>query len=204
MNSKYYILLATLIITSCSEPVATKYKDTTELEIPPTIKVVEQAASLPEANNELAETASSSKVLLAGSEQVPVIKIKKLFDRSWNLVEQALKLNDIEVKDKNRDLGVFYVLYSGEEQTADKMQTLGKISSFFFGNDTKKSGYKLTVAWHVSDTEVAAEIVAEDDDELLDDDKEKEDKEDFVISVDNSATLINILYKTLKHDLEIN
>lgn len=201
MNSKCYILLTALIITSCSEPAATKYKDTTELEVPPTIKIVETEQSLPEKDNEIAEKAISSKVLLAGTEQAPVIKIKKLFDRSWNLVEQALKLNDIEVKDKNRDLGVFYILYSGEEQTPDKMQTFDKISSFFFGDDTKKSGYKLTVAWHVSDTEVAAEIVAEDDDELLDDAK---DKEDFVIPVDNSANLINVLYKTLKHDLEIN
>ncbi len=204
MNSKQSIFFLILItVASCAEHKDTRYRDTTELEIPPTIEIVEKPEAQVQASNKPEQTVLANKILLAGSELVPVIKIKKLFDRSWNLVEQALKLNDIQVKDKNRELGVFYILFSSEQQKPDEAQTFDTITSFFFSDDTRKSGYKLTVAWQESDTEVAAEIVAEDDgDGLLDD--EDEDIEDFASTVDNSAALINTLYQTLKHDLEIN
>lgn len=187
-----------LTITACSQLKESRYHDTTALEIPPTMKVVAKPTSVKNTVDNREDKELGDSVVLSGSEQVPVIKIKKLFNRSWKLVDQALKLNDIEVKDKNRGLGVFYVVFVADNHGTGKISTFDKIVSYFLTNTSSKASYKLLVTWHDNNTEVSASLVNESSDDLLDDD---EDREDFEATIDNSATLIELLYQTIKQDL---
>jgi uncharacterized lipoprotein len=191
-----------LMLTACSQGIQqTRYLDTTALELPPVIARVAKPRQ-PEADKaDKRSQGLGESVQLAGAEERPVIKIKKLFYRSWNLVEQALKLNDITVKDKNRDLGVFYVLFAAEDEDSGEAAFFENMTSLFSNAASRKAAYQLTVVWHESDTEVAAKLVKQENDGLLDDD---EDNEAFAEEVDNSVLLIQSLYETMKHDLNIH
>ena len=127
-------------------------------------------------------------------------KIKKLVDRSWALVEQALKLSEIEITDKNREEGVFYVLFDPDNQNSGDSESTDSITLFFFNDEYDEAAYQISVAWIETDTEVRAELVKQIDSDLLDD----EDEVDFEGSVDGGAMLLKALYKTIRDDLPLN
>ncbi|KAF3978522.1 MAG: outer membrane protein assembly factor BamC [Methylococcales symbiont of Iophon sp. n. MRB-2018] len=186
------------MISACSGLNGARYQDTTDLEVPPKLEIVEKPKLLSTEKDKVKNKDLSGVVVLAGTKQKPVIKVKKLFYRSWQLVEKALKLNKIKVKDKNRDLGVFYVIFPSEDIQSGRI--FSSIKSIFSAEENhSKAGYKLTVVWDENNTVITAEFVQEESDGLLDDD---EDIEDFEAATkDNAATLIKALYKTIKDDL---
>ena len=140
-------------------------------------------------------------VLYEGSAEPPVMKIKKLFDRSWVLIEQALKLSEIEITDKNREQGVFYVNFDPDARDSKDAELIDSVSFFFFEDEYEAAAYKLKVEWRETDTEVTAELVNQVNTDLLDDD---EDMEDFEESVDDGTKLLKKLYKTIRDDLPLD
>ncbi|KAF3983651.1 MAG: outer membrane protein assembly factor BamC [Methylococcales symbiont of Hymedesmia sp. n. MRB-2018] len=198
---KYSLFFLAITISACSELNDTRYQDTTELEVPPQMEIVAKPKLLIAEKDEVKNKGLGNIVVLAGTEQKPVIKIKKLFYRSWQLVEKALKLNKVKVKDKNRDLGVFYVVFAPKDIQGGGVFS-GMTSIFSAEENHSKAAYKLTVVWHESNTEVAAEFVQKENNGLLDDDEDIEDFEGA--AKDNATALIKALYKTMKDDLPIN
>lgn len=193
-----FLIIAAHILSACTEIKSTKYQDTSHLESPPEMEIIETAKAKVEYQEEKEVTGIGKHVVLAGTTKNPVLKIKKLFDRSWSIVEQALKLNEVKVTDKNRDQGVFYVDFDPDSKD-DKDS--GSISFSLFSDDFEEASYKLTVIWRESDTEVSAELTQTESSDLLDDD---EDKVDFDSSIDSGAILIKTLYKTIRDDLPVN
>jgi uncharacterized lipoprotein len=193
---KYFSFASVFLwLVACSDVKTIVYKDTSDLETPPEMEIVEKPKEQVEENQEIEDMGLGDLVSLAGTEDKPVIKIKKMFDRSWELVEQAIKLNEIEVTDKNREKGVFYVLFDPDDQSSESP----KSTTFsFFGGEYDEGTYQITVVWRESDTEVTAELVIDTHSDLLDD---EEDKEDFEGTVAGGDHLLKTLYKTLRHDL---
>jgi len=187
-----------LWMTSCTDISNTKYKDTSDLETPPDMEIVEKPGANITEKDELEKNGLADIVSYVNTEEKPVIKIKKLFFRSWNIVEQALKLNNIKVKDKNRELGVFYVLFDPDSQNSGFVDA---ITFSLFEDKFEGDAYRLTVKWRDSDTEVRAELYDKGGSDLLDDDEDNDDFEGFV---DESAKLLEILYKTISEDLPNN
>lgn len=198
-------LLVLLTMIACAGVKTVEYKDTSELEKPPEMEIavkpkppVEEKQEIKGTDTDIdTDTGLGDIVSLAEADDKSVIKIKKTFDRSWELVEQAIKLNEIEVTDKNREKGVFYVLFDPDDQSSEET----KESSFsFFGGEYEEGAYKINVAWHENNTEVSAELLSDSQEELLDD---AEDIEDFEGTVAADDHLIKTLYKTLRHDLPL-
>ncbi|MCK4841186.1 MAG: outer membrane protein assembly factor BamC [Methylococcales bacterium] len=196
-----FLSIALVQLASCSNAKSPRYQDTSELEMPPQMKISEKPViAAIEKDEKIENKGLGDQVLLAGSPKNPVIKIKKLFDRSWNLVEQALKLSKIKITDKNREQGVFFVKFDPDEQGSSDRTWTESVASLFT-DDYEEASYKLTVIWRESDTEVSAEVVNRENSRLLDDD---EDIEDFEGSVDSGSRLIQSLYKTIKIDLPLD
>lgn len=199
------MFVITLLIVACSDSKNTRYQDTSHLEIPPEMEIVETPKAIVEDKDKdkvkvkVKESGLGDEVLLVGSAKKPVIKIKKLFDRSWNIVEQALKLNEIDVTDKNREQGVFYVLFDPDVLPANDPELMDKVTFFLFQDDFEEETYKVTVIWRESDTEISAELVEQLNTDLLDDDEDGSEG-----SVDEGAKLINTLYKTIRDDLPLD
>ncbi len=191
--------LVSLLIVSCSDIKSTRYQDNSELEMPPRMKIVEKPKAIVEKKQEKVESGLSNDIFLAGSPEKPIIKIKKLFDRSWNIVEQALKLREIEISDKNRELGVFYVLFDPDAQTSGTSGLFDNLTFFFFEDEYEEAAYKIHVVWRDSDTEVSVELVDQENNDLLDD-----GEDDFDGAVDGGAQLIKVLFKTIRDDLPVH
>lgn len=195
LNKYFFFSSVFLFLTACADIKTIEYKDTSNLEAPPEMEIAETPKAPVSEEKDKEDKGLGDVVSLAGTKDKPVIKIKKMFERSWELVEQALKLNEIEVTDKNREKGVFYVLFDPDDQSSEPT----KNTTFsFFGGEYDEGAYQITVVWRESDTEVTAELVADTHDDLLDD---AEDKEEFEGTVVGGDHLLKTLYKTLRHDL---
>jgi len=201
MKSKenWLVLLMPLLITACSDSVNTRYKDTSHLEIPPVLVIAEQPKQATQAKEVDEKTGLGRVVSLSGPTAQPILKIKKIFDRSWNIVEQGLNLSEIEITDKNRDKGVFYVKFDPDQKSSKDSGVMDNLSFFFFKDEYEEAAYKLTVQWRDSDTEVSVERIEQDEDSLLDD-----GEDDFENPIDSGAMLINALYKTIRDDLPLD
>jgi uncharacterized lipoprotein len=203
MNLKncWVLLLLSLNIVSCSDGKNPRYKDTSHLEMPPKMEIVETAKQIDEEKDGETDTGLGNIVSLAGSTENPIIKIKKNFDRSWLIVEKAIKLNELEITDKNRDLGVYYVKFDPDDQASGDSSIIDSMTFFIFADEYDEATYKLSLNWRDSDTEVSAEVVDRESSSLLDDD---EDIEDFEGSVDAGEKLLKTLFITIRDDLPIN
>lgn len=171
------------------------------LEQPPTLEIEEQPVVAEVEEDENIDRGLGEVVALAGPEDEPIIKIKKMFDRSWDIVEKALKYNEITITDKNRDEGVFYLIFDPDAKTKGKSGMFDNMAFFFFEDEYDEAAYKLTVAWRETDSEVIAQVLHQKDEHLLDDD---EDEEDFSGSVDPGGILIKKLYITIRDDLPLD
>ncbi len=199
MNLKFFcVFLIPVLVTACSDIKATKYQDISDLEIPPEMVIVEKPKVLIEDSEVIKKTGLGKSVSLAGLGKEHVIKIKKTFERSWAIVEQALKLNEIEITDKNRDEGVFYVLFDPDAKQAGS-QITETITFFFFEDEYVEAAYKLTVVWRDSDTEVTVELIDQVSNDILDD-----GEDEFEDTIDAGTKLLKTLYKTIKDDLPLD
>ncbi len=186
-----------LFLVSCSDSTHTRYKDTSALEAPPRIKIVRKTKTVKKDEAELNNTGLGKNVVLEALSDIHIIKIKKLFDRSWNIVEQSIKLNEIEITDKNREQGIFYVLYDPESEKQDNSSIFDTLTFSIFENNPV--AFEISVVWQDNNTEVTAKQIIQEN-ELLDD----EDNNEWVGTVDDSAKLIKTLFKTIRDDLPIN
>ena len=197
---KYWLLFfMPVLISACSEVKNPRYKDTSALEVPPVMEIAETPQAPRDDAEEAENTGLGGIVSISGSAEHPVIKIKKMFERSWNIVEQGLALSEIEITDKNRDRGVFYVKFDPDRQTSKDPGLLDKMTFFLFKDDYEEAAYKMTVVWRESNTEVSAELIDEAGDDLLDD-----GEDDFESSIDSGGKLINALFETIRDDLPID
>ncbi len=185
----FFFSFFTLFFSACSD-VQQKYRDTTELETPPQV-IVAGAASA----DKPFEAREKPKVFVFLDDTVspPVLKIKKLFDRSWNLIDQTLTEKEIEVTDKNRDEGVFFLKYNPDDHS-DK-HVFGNIRMFIFEPEYQNSEYKLSLAWRETETEVRAEMIRPENIVLDEDEEEPED---------GSEKLIQALYDAIMARLTEN
>ena len=200
---KYFLLiLISSVLLSCAESRSSRYKDTSQLEMPPEMEIVETEPVVVSEYEKLTNTGLGDEyVSYTGPAEKPVMKIKKLFDRSWILVEQALKLSEIEITDKHREQGFFYVNFDPDAQGSKGSDVIDSVSFFFFEDEYEAAAYKLTVKWNETDTEVTAELANQINTDMLDDD---EDMEDFEGSVDSGVILLKKLYKTIRDDLPLD
>jgi len=201
LKKNWGLLLVPLVIGACTGSKSSRYKDTAHLEKPPIIVVAEKprppVPEIPEEEDE--NTGLGQVVSLSGSADLPIIKIKKIFNPSWDIVEQGLNLSEIEITDKNRDEGVFYLKFDPDKQAAKDAGLLDSISFFLFKDEYDEASYKLFVQWHESHTAVSVELIEQDEDSFLDD-----DKGDFDSPTDLGVMLINALYKTIRDDLPLD
>ena len=77
-----FLSIALVQLASCSNAKSPRYQDTSELEMPPQMKISEKPViAAIEKDEKIENKGLGDQVLLAGSPKNPVIKIKKLFDR---------------------------------------------------------------------------------------------------------------------------
>lgn len=189
MSNKAVLLCLLAGLSACAE--GKKYRDTTGLETPPRLAITtDDSATLGAASpQQEAKKSLADSVFVDDAEKPSVLKIKKLFDRAWDIVGQALAQKKIEITDKNRDAGVYFVKYdpSADSGTA----VFGNVKIFIFEEEYREAPYKLSIVWRDTETEVRAEMLPQPESE------ERDDDEEFA---DGSSKLLKALYETIRDE----
>ena len=184
MNQRLLLIvsLGILLLDGCSE-VKPRYRDTSSLEAPPRIDIPSDKAVSQERQTTEHRKKTEPWVFIDDAESPPVLLIKKLPDRAWEVVSQALADKKIEVTDKNREEGVFLVKY---DPSKDIGKTFGNVRFLWFEDDYGEAEYQLTLKWKDTETQVRARLIKQA--EVDDDDEEL---------ADGSAKLIQALYDAI-------
>ncbi len=181
-------------LIGCGSP--RQYQNTSALEKPPQLEIVK--VNRPKIKHEVDKGLGDAVSLVSGTE----IILKQPFNRAWGTLETALEFNDIEINDRNREEGRYYVQYDPDEyKNKDKEGALlGQAAFFLFQDQYNEASYLIEVAKHPESVSIKVLMSEEKRPDLLDDgeDLEFDDKQD-----DGSRRLLRHLYATLRNDLPL-
>ncbi len=196
------IVLTSLLLLACSSN-NSRYKDNASLERPPEMpKPTTTSNQTPEqvASEEIAapirhrgKGLKSDVYRIEGSPRQ--LTIKRGFDESWSLLNQAIQHNELKVADQDRSKGFYYITYNGNG-------FFGKAASYF-NDEYDKSTYLLKVEPEAEETQVTASLANKDEQNIpKKDGEETSDDPPVHVFQDKSENLIELLYDTLHDDLK--
>lgn len=182
------IIYLALFLLACSGIPKNNYKDTRNLEFPPTLKANKNKA--PKLPHQDQKKGLGDLVSWATNTERPVLLLNKTFPRAWIIVAKALATNNIDIIDQNRNEGVYFVNYDTTGYTS-------KFLDFFlFRGQHKKIHYKLTLLAKDAKIEIVATAEAPESSNILF--ANEDELEEFEVT---ATTLIKTLFKTMRDDL---
>lgn len=143
--------------SACSSIEDRNYHDTRHLEVPPDLEVEQSIADVGGVREPSIATTSKDNIVL--DDTIPSdhkIIIRQNFDRSWHLVNQALETKDFNIKDKNRDKGMFFIKFDPDDFT-DRSWFVSAVNAVLFIDEFESVLYRLNVQWNGYHSEVGAE-----------------------------------------------
>ncbi|CAG7857340.1 hypothetical protein MCAMS1_02123 [biofilm metagenome] len=168
-----------------------RYKDNASLERPPEVPVDKQAVEQQAVNEVEAPIRRHGKGLKSDVYRVegsPLsFKIKRTFDETWSLLNQAIQHNELDIKDQDRSKGTYYIAYGGGG--------LFSLSSLFPKNSIEQPTYMVRVELEDPETKVTVSLAGAH--EQSDTAKLKDESDNA--TEDKSEQLLDLLYDTL-HD----
>lgn len=197
MSLKKLSVLVCLLVSACSSgDKNARYQDMARLETPPVI--IDTSRRKIQSNEVEDITAKGLGDVVSLGKDKMSLTVTKSFGPSWEIVKQALRVSNIKVKDKNRTLGVFYVIYDPDDLESDDASVMDRMTFFLFKDEYEEMDYMLTLVEASSETKISVKQVDKDINDLLD------DGEGYIEgTVDSGSKLITALYKTIKNDLSV-
>ncbi len=186
--------ISCLYVSACSTP--RQYQDNSNLEQPPQLAVNKTNYAL---DNSVVSIIKGLGDKVSLSENI--LLLKQPFNSAWDTLEQALKLNNMLITDRNREQGRYYIQYDPDE-VADKAEGfLARASFFIFQDEYERLPYVLQMV--KSSEGVKIKVTGVDSDESFD---LLDDGEDLTYDTSKnraSEILLRNLYRTLKHELPL-
>lgn len=183
--------MLTALMAGCASE-NSRYKDNANLERPPEVPVDKQAAEQQAINEAEAPIRRHGKGLKSDvsrlEDSAMSIKIKRTFDETWSLLNQAIQHNELDIKDQDRSKGTYYIAYGGGG--------LFDLSSLFPKNRGDQPTYLLKVEPEDQETKVTVSMAGTH--EQSDEDKLKDGVANDA-TADKSEQLMELIYDTL-HD----
>jgi uncharacterized lipoprotein len=169
--------LPILLLGGCADT-SDRYRDTQHLELPPELPIEHTHSQTAIAENDLKPKTSALSGLMSfeDHETKPKLALKTRPDRAWEIVSTALKLSELEVLDKNRELNRFQVKYDADNTEGEE----GNVLDIFLNNDYEDSEYVITLKEEILGVMVHAELSKQDE-----------------FAEDGSAVLIRLLHKII-------
>lgn len=178
MNKHLLYGLPVLLLAACGET-PERYRDIHQLELPPELPIEHTHQQAAVGADDLKPKVSALTGLMVFEEVAgkPVLTFKTRRERAWEMVATALRIDDINVIDKNRDLLLFQVRYDPD---IDGKQ-VGFVASLF-NNDYPEAEYTIKLKEEVAG--VLVEVAPNQANELDS-------------SEDGSAELVRLLHRTI-------
>ncbi|PKM38240.1 MAG: hypothetical protein CVV06_01585 [Gammaproteobacteria bacterium HGW-Gammaproteobacteria-10] len=189
------VLLWPAVLANCSET-EVRYRDTGHLERPPEFEGVSGEQSLQKSVDPVLTTLSiqqglGDKVALEQSALRKKLIIKEPFEKAWFIMELVLSQQRIEITDKDRDAGYYYVRFDPDDNEAK-----GFLGWLFRDDDYIERIYSLQLSEGQSASEITADIVTEQDEKNPSIPGAPEPLED--IKKDGPDRLLQLLYEKLR------
>lgn len=176
--------LLTILLAACADDAA-RYRDTSSLEQPPTLRAVKAMpddaddSAVPEKHK---PGLHDSVYLIDGSP--PVLKIRQPFDLAWRSVNQALKLREIRITDQERSTGHLYVSFEPEN--------FFQHMASWFSEPKEHAVYLLSIRDADGESSITAERARASEQNLTAETRQE---------ADASGDLLTALYQTIRDDL---
>ena len=102
---------------------------------------------------------AENKITLAqNTEDVPLIELVMPFTDAWNDVGRALGRMKVEISDRNREDGVYYVYYGGPKEKYQDKGVWDDISSLFTGGPEGAQEYRVKLEEHKTAKRVMTDV----------------------------------------------
>jgi uncharacterized lipoprotein len=123
----------------------------------------------------------------------PVLKLEQPFDVAWNTLASAFRQSRLEIRDKDRDKGLYYVEFDPDDYVPEDASVLDRMGNFL-ADDYSKAVYVLTVTREDGETAVTAAKAGSAEQGGLKGAVDEEEKPD------GAERLLSFLYQVLRDD----
>jgi uncharacterized lipoprotein len=192
---KLILLPFVLIALSACGGSNTKYRDTSALEQPPHLDIVVNKSDA--TSVEEVEKKGLTNLVLFSSDEELILKLP--FDKAWWLLEKACDISDIEITDRNREKGQYYVVFDPDTAEHKKNENQNLLMAFFTQDKYPKGRYLLTISPNEQGVKVKGEFL-----EYLNEHSSQDGYAETAPSDNGLTKLLNKLYSTLHDDLPAN
>lgn len=183
------IIFSFTCLVACSQFFPDKEKDYVNsreippLQIPPGMQAEKLAAEAEEVIIPL--TLSKSIEYINQGENNTYVRINSHFPYVWHLVGKALTQQAIEITDKNRSIGIYYVQYDPDAQAVSDGSFWDEFV-FFFGSDVNQ---EIPYQMFLTDAELGTDIFVRD-------------QLGNKLSQGDGIKLLNLIFDTIEQDFE--
>jgi uncharacterized lipoprotein len=197
------LLLIASGLTACATNTSGKYRDTSELERPPELEVsTEKTARASEdskpdsaATESKADSTAKTRTGLGDAvslEDESHLILNRPFDEAWTLLDKALKLSGMEISDRNREKGQYYVVFDPDTTELKNGEEPSLLTTFLTDNNYPKGRYLLTFYENPRSVKISVEFLEY---------PASENESEATLSDKGVAKLLKKLYTTLHDDL---
>lgn len=169
-----------------------------KLELPPNLQAGRQSIQHDAADEEgVIGERSDRKGLGAlvdiNTSEPPELKLKQPFDVAWNTLASAFRQSRLEIKDRDRDKGLYYVVFDPDDYVPEDESVLNRMGAILAG-DYSTAVYVLTVAAEDGATKVTAAKAGPAEQGALSEAVDENEKPD------GAKRLLSFLYQTLRDE----
>ncbi|NOU22609.1 MAG: hypothetical protein HOO93_12660 [Methyloglobulus sp.] len=190
MKQLFFFFIINFIF-ACSTTQESRHQDFTNLEKPPGAAKLNQTEDPNQYDKSKESETDSSKGLNSDvyrlEERPKEIIIKRNIDQSWVALDQAIRLNELKIIEKNRKHYRYKLSY----------KTGGLLDGFSLFGSTKASTYLLTLDSKDDKTRIIASKVEDEGD--IDPSRLMDGAPDY--SYDSSSKLADLIFETLRKDV---
>lgn len=184
-------------LSACADTTK-KYRDTSELERPPELEiVVTQSEQLNESTQDSEKSLTKELRNLVSLQDDSHLIINRSFDVAWLVLEKLLTLSGIEITDRNREKGQYYVVFDPDTAEKNRKESENLFTGLFSLDNYPKGRYVLTFYENPKSVKISAEFL-----EYTEGRYSAQDGSAEKTPADNGvAKLLKKLYSTLDDDL---
>ncbi|MGZ8188047.1 MAG: outer membrane protein assembly factor BamC [Methylosarcina sp.] len=190
-------LFISLCLAACGTVEDARYRDTSKLELPPNLQAGRESIQHDAGDEGMISESNARKglgdlVYMTSSEPAE-LKLKQPFDIAWNTLASAFRQSGLEIKDRDRDKGLYYVTFDPDDYVPENESLMGRMGGFLV-NDYNKATYVLTVTAEEDETKITAAKANNAEQGGLSESMDEDEKPD------GAERLLLSLYQTLRDD----
>lgn len=159
---RFYLkpVLVSLCLVSCGTVEDPHYRDTSKLELPPNLQPGRESIQQKTSDEEGVIRDNDGRKGLGSLVSMsalgpPVLKLEQPFDVAWNTLASAFRQSRLEIRDRDRDKGLYYVEFDPDDYVPEDASVLDRMGNFL-ADDYSKAVYVLTVTREDGETAITA------------------------------------------------